>query len=118
MKAEFEGYVKPPSYEDSQETLSSDNPLISKLHKRIYMDLQQINGVYNEQLEDLEKSKLKAIKAVENDYKRRIEGINRQRIYDIEKYNAQAEKRIDELISSINNPVQTKKTFLEWLGVC
>lgn len=109
MKDTYEDYVQPPSYIDST---GSEDPLISKLRLRIQKDLNQINGVYNNQIADSEKEKTLQLKQVESHYNKIIEDINKQRKHDIDQYNSQAEQRIDELISSINNySVQQESWF-------
>ena len=58
-------YVQPPSYNDSYSDSpiqkSENNSLISKLRVRIEKDLNQINGVYNNQITEAEKQKQKRL---------------------------------------------------------
>lgn len=114
MKNTYEEYVKPPSYIDSQVSKDlSDIPLISKLRVRIQKDLNQINGVYDIQIAEVEEKKQKLMQKLELESKANIESINNQRIKDISIYNEKAEKHIDNLISSMHNSPQ-KITFSWW----
>ena len=100
MKETYEDYVQPPTYRDSQ---GSDDPLIKKLRLRIQQDLNQINGVYDSQIEEAEEVKKKKVMKLEAEYNDSIGLINKQRNNDISIYNEKAEKHIDNLISTMHN---------------
>ena len=98
----YDDYVKPPSYSESHADMS-DNDLMSKLRTRIQQDLNQINGVYNEQISAADKHKQKLIQNIEVDHNREISNINSKRKKDIAEYNDRAEKNIDNLILNMNS---------------
>jgi hypothetical protein len=98
----YEDYVQPPGNFLEQ----SDNSLISKLRLRIEKDLNQINGVYDNQILEAEQEKLNTTKQIELEYKTSTIYINKQRKKDIEKYHEKAEKHIDNIISNMNNSPQ------------
>lgn len=112
---DYEEYVQPPSYIDSKLDETSE-PLINKLRSRINKDINQINGVYDTQISDLERQMNSAIERIKEQYTKKIVEINLERKKDIEKYNSKAEYRIENLIISIENPSTImKKSFISWI---
>jgi hypothetical protein len=93
-------YVKPPSYRAEH---VEDVPLILRLKSRIHADLHQINGVYDSQIQDAEKRKIKKIKEIEKEHSNKILYINKLRNNEINKYTSLADKKIDDLISGIHS---------------
>ena len=100
----YEEYVQPPSYIDAQSP--REDQLISKLRLRIQQDLNQINGVYDTQISESEQIMRLHIKKSEDAHQDRVNNINNQRSNDIATYNREAERQIDNLISSMHNSPQ------------
>ena len=73
-------YVKPPSYRAEH---VEDVPLILRLKSRIHADLHQINGVYDSQIQDAEKRKIKKIKEIEKEHSNKILYINLKQIANL-----------------------------------
>ena len=114
MNDKYEDYVQPPSYTENQDT--DNDQLISKIRLRIQQDLNQINGVYDCQISECKQNKCKKIKQIELHYDSIIENINKKRNEDLHKYNENAEKHIDNLISSMNNCKDDKRQgWWEWI---
>jgi hypothetical protein len=109
MKDTYEDYVKPPPYADNQE---SNDPLITKLRLRIQQDLNQIHGVYDSQILDIDEKKNKLLLQLELKYKDDIASINKNRTDDVSFYNEKAIKHIDNLITTMHNSPQ--KNELSW----
>ena len=85
---EYEEYVQPPSYSYTNNERDDDvDPLIKKLRVRIQQDLNQINGVYDSQISECDKNKLKKQKQIDLEYSVKIEHINNQRNIEISLYN-------------------------------
>ena len=90
-----EDYVQPPQYINID---NENHTLITKLSLRIQKDLSQINGIYNHQIADCEKNRLKTIQTLDQNHSLNIDKINKQRYQEISSYNEQAEKHINSLI--------------------
>jgi len=97
-------YVQPPSYVDVQ--YPEEDQLITKLRMRIQQDLNQINGVYDTQISESEQTMKSQVKKSEDAHQYRVATINNQRANDITAYNREAERQIDNLISTIHNSPQ------------
>ena len=104
----YEEYVQPPSYVDAHVDVKcpGDDQLITKLRLRIQQDLNQINGVYDNQISESEQIMRSHEKKSEDAHQDRIVTINNQRYNDIAAYNREAERQIDNLISSMHNSPQ------------
>lgn len=113
MKDSYEEYVQPPQYEVDEK--DSDNPLIQKLKTRIQQDLNQINGVYDIQIEEASQQKVKAVEKLEKQFEQYVNDIDRQRKEEIEKYNQKAEQKINGLISNMNIPEKRNKSWWDYL---
>lgn len=100
----YEEYVQPPSYVDSE--CPGEDQLITKLRLRIQQDLNQIHGVYDTQVSESEKKMKYMVKKSEDEHNERVASINNQRANDIAAYNREAEKHINNLISSMHNSPQ------------
>jgi len=112
------GYIQPPSYDENikEDMESESDTLIVRLKYRIQKDLLQINGVYKSEIEDSIKIMEKKIKELRDDNNIFTHNINLQRKKEIEKYNTQAENRIGNLISSIEeckNPEHTDPYYIK-----
>lgn len=108
-------YVQPPTYND---TVILNKTLLSKIETHINNDLTQINSVYDERIKESEKYMKKSIHEIERDFALLKSDINKERDTEIEKYNTEAEKRISELITNLNNGDQTQiraDSFWDWI---
>lgn len=115
---EYEEYVKPPSYSCiNNEREHEVDPLIKKLRVRIQQDLNQINGVYDSQISECDKDKLKKQKQLDLEYTVKIEHINNQRKIEISFYNEKAEHHINNLISSMNNSVKQITSWWDYFTI-
>lgn len=108
----YEEYVQPPSYVDVQ--CPEGDQLIAKLRLRIQQDLNQINGVYDIQISESEQTMRSHIKKLEDIHQDNVVHINNQRAKDIAAYNIEAERKIDNLISTMHNSPQ--KNVQSWWG--
>jgi len=109
---EYEEYVKPPSYSYiNNERDQEVDPLIKKLKVRIHQDLNQINGVYDCQISECDKDKLKKQKQLDLEHTIKIDHINNKRKIEISLYNEKAEHHINNLISSMN---KSAKEITSW----
>lgn len=98
---DIEGYVTPPPYD---ENTKNNCPLIAKLEKRIQQDINQIKGVYQTMISDAERWKIESISDINEEHDKKVEKLTKQMEAEIEKYNSNATKHIDNLINEMNKP--------------
>ena len=110
--------IPPPSYKIEDQKSLDDDRLLEKLRLIIHKDLQQIHGVYDDQISELTREKDREIRRIEEEYSLDVDDINKQRGIDVSKYNKCAEKRINNLIITMNTPVERKQGLYEiFLGL-
>ena len=109
-------YVSPPCYTDaSTSSVKNEDPLIKRLQSRIQKDLNQINGIYENQIFEEKQKKRKSIEDIEREFDITVNEINHKRDIEISEYNDKAEKYIDTLISSMCNIPSTKSGNNHWI---